>query len=285
MNLRDLYYNNGNRNAIVFSVLFLYNAVMDFSKPRIGLLVASIHTGSARSLWFPLLKEASRSNISFFVFPGGRLNFEMESECLRNSIYRLANSRNLDGLISWGSAIGSSVPAEELLNFHKQFQNLPYVTIAHKIPGHPCVAFDAYSGMAKLVRHFITVHGASQIAFIRGPEYHVSASERFQAFCDIMAEHGIDMTDSPLVTTPRNWSEGAAAAAPCAQSLPKAPLAGVCHHPLGDGHVPDESGPHKGRLRRAAGEDRRGRGGPEAPRLRRLQRHHALQDRCSGAAG
>ena len=212
MNLRDLYYNNGNRNTIVFSVLFLYNAVMDFSKPRIGLLVASIHTGSARSLWFPLIKEASRSNISFFVFPGGRLNFEMESECLRNSIYRLANSRNLDGLISWGSAIGSSVPAEELLNFHKQFQNLPYVTIAHKIPGHPCVAFDAYSGMAKLVRHFITVHGASRIAFIRGPEYHVSASERFQAFCDIMAEHGIDMTDSPLVTTPRNWSEGAAAA-------------------------------------------------------------------------
>ena len=179
---------------------------------RIGFLVASIHTGSAQSLFKPLVREASHLDSGFFIFPGGRLNSQIESDYLRNSIYQLVNKENFDGIVSWGSAIGSAVPVEELNKFHERFTGIPLVTIAHKMKNHPCVDFDAYSGMLNLVRHFIEEHKTTRIAFLRGPEFHHSANERFQAFCDIMKENGVDVTNSKLVSDPVGWTEGETAA-------------------------------------------------------------------------
>jgi len=184
---------------------------MNHEKSRIGFLLASIHTGSALNMWSTLIREASHSDSAFYIFPGGRLDVEQDSEYLRNTIYKLANAQNLDGIISWGSSIGSAVPVEELNRFHDSFGNIPYVTIAHKMPGHPCVKFDAYTGMSRLVQHFLTVHKVSKIAFLRGPVEHASSLERYKAFCDVMKEAGYDMTDSPLVSDPFSWSDGEAA--------------------------------------------------------------------------
>lgn len=177
-------------------------------KTRIGLLLASIDTGSGINMWKPLVREASHSNAAFYIFPGGRLNGPHNSEYLRNSIYSLANKQTLDGLISWGSTIGGFVSVQELNSFHNKYASIPYVTIAHKMPGHSCVKFDAYNGMAALIRHFLNVHGASKIAFLRGPEAHSSSMERYRAFCDVMASAGHDMRKSPLVSSPFPWSEG-----------------------------------------------------------------------------
>ncbi|MCR4713467.1 MAG: helix-turn-helix domain-containing protein [Treponemataceae bacterium] len=181
---------------------------MAVKKNRIGFLLASIDTGSGINMWKPLVREASHSNAAFYIFPGGRLNSPQNSEYLRNSIYSLANKDTLDGIISWGSTIGGFVSVQELNSFHNKYASIPYVTIAHKMPGHSCVKFDAYNGMAELVRHFLTVHGASKIAFLRGPEAHSSSMERYRAFCDVMASAGHDMRKSLLVSSPFPWSEG-----------------------------------------------------------------------------
>jgi len=186
---------------------------MTATDKRTGFILASIHTGSALNLWTGLASEADKSGGSFFIFPGGRLDSRPDAEYLRNSIYRLVNVENLDALISWGSSIGGAVPASELDNFHATLDPLPYVTIAHKMPGHPCVRFDAYTGMKELVRHFIRVHGARKIAFLRGPETHVSAEDRYRAFVDALAEEGLSTAGSPeLVTGPFPWSAGEDAA-------------------------------------------------------------------------
>ncbi len=186
----------------------MYNNVMALQRKRIGFLLASIHTGSSLNLWTSLIHDMSSFEDAFFIFPGGRLNVITDSEYLRNSIYKLANRENLDALISWGSSIGSSVTSQELNRFHYNFTDIPYVTIAHKMPGHSCVQFDAYTGMEKLVRHFIEVHGSRKFAFLRGPAYHASANERFRAFCDVMQSNGIDVKKSALVTDNFGWSEG-----------------------------------------------------------------------------
>ena len=189
----------------------MYNNVMVSKRKRIGFLLASIHTGSSLNLWTSLIHDMASLEDAFFVFPGGRLNVINDSEYLRNTIYSLANKENLDGLISWGSSIGSSVTSQELNRFHHNFSDIPYVTIAHKMPGRSCVQFDAYTGMAKLVKHFIEVHGCTKIAFLRGPAHHASASERFRAYCDVMQSCGIDIKKSSLVTDPFGWSDGGGA--------------------------------------------------------------------------
>ncbi|MCR5289945.1 MAG: helix-turn-helix domain-containing protein [Treponema sp.] len=185
---------------------------MSTNKNRIGFVLASIYTGSAQNMWSTLIRETSHSDSAFYIFPGGALNAEKNSEYVRNSIYNLINSENLDGLISWGSSIGGSVSTEELNRFHRGFGSLPYVTIAHKMQDAPCVSFDAYNGMADLVRHFLDVHHATKIAFLRGPENHASSMERYQAFCDVMKQKGFDMEKSPLISDPFAWTEGEAAA-------------------------------------------------------------------------
>ncbi|MFH2114980.1 MAG: LacI family DNA-binding transcriptional regulator, partial [Spirochaetota bacterium] len=179
---------------------------------RIGLILASIHTGSSLNLWTALAGEAARAGVSFFIFPGGRLDSLPDSEFLRNSIYRLANVENLDSLISWGSSIGGAVAIRELEKFHRALDPLPYVTIAHKMDGHPSVKFDAYAGMKSLMLHFLEVHRARKIAFIRGPSNHLSAEDRFRAYKDALTESGIgDEGLSQLVSDPFPWSDGEAA--------------------------------------------------------------------------
>lgn len=176
---------------------------------RLGFILSTIHAGSALKLWHKVVQRAQTENGAFFVFPGGKLDSKSSREHLRNDIYKLVNSSNLDGLVSWASSISGSVSVQELEEFHKNFNSIPFVTIGQKIPGHPCVEFDAYSGMKELVRHFIQVHGVKKIAFLRGPETHTSAQDRFRGYKDALIEAGLDNKDNQaLVSSPLNWYDG-----------------------------------------------------------------------------
>ncbi|MDR1900997.1 MAG: helix-turn-helix domain-containing protein [Treponema sp.] len=199
-------------------------------KKRIGLALASIHTGASLSVWPCFIKTAAAENVTLFIFPGGRLNALSDSENLRNPVYSLINKENLDGFVSWSSSIHYTEQKEEFDLFHTRFEPLPYVTLVYKSSGHPCVAFNAYRGMKALVSHFLTVHHARKIAFLRGPDFHPSALERYQGYLDALREAGLDCggdtiqekagkknarsseTD-PLISDPFNWDSGELAAA------------------------------------------------------------------------
>ena len=187
---------------------------MSADKKKIGLVLASIHTGAARNVWPSFARIAGSENKTLFIFPGGRLNARSDSENLRNPVYSLVNSGNLDGFIIWSSTIRYTESKEEFEHFHSGFEPLPYVTLSYKIPGHPCVEFDAYTGMKNLIAHCIRFHGARNIAFLRGPAFHSSALARLKGYEDALGEAGLPLVpESELVTTPFNWDNGAAAAA------------------------------------------------------------------------
>ena len=174
---------------------------------RLGFILSTIHTGSALKLFHRFVERAVQDDGAVFVFPGGRLDVKNSTEYLRNDIYNLVNSANLDGFVSWASSISGSVPIHEVEEFHSQFKSIPFVTIGQKVPGHPCAEFDAYSGMKELVRHFIQVHGVKKIAFLRGPETHTSAEERFRGYKDALTEAGITDFDN-LITAPLGFDSG-----------------------------------------------------------------------------
>jgi len=69
-------------------------------KKKIGLLLASIHSGISRNVWASFADAAAAEHITLFIFPGGRLNDPQDFEYLRNHVYFLANDENLDGCIS-----------------------------------------------------------------------------------------------------------------------------------------------------------------------------------------
>ena len=174
---------------------------------RIGFLLASIHGGMAPRMWKSAIEASDLTSSSLFLFPGGRLNRAVDDEYLRNDIYTLANKDNLDGLIAWSSSLAGDASPDEVREYMSSFSSLPLVSIGLKCNDAPLVDFDAYQGMANEIRHFINVHHSRKIAFIRGPEYHASAEERFQAYLDVLKSSGINI-DYDLISSPRPWSEG-----------------------------------------------------------------------------
>ena len=171
---------------------------------RIGFILETISSGSASKLWLTVAENAAKKPYALFVFPGGK-----NASYLQNNIYSLANPKNVDGLILWASSVGNLEASEHF----KTFSTLPFVTIGQKIEGHSFVSFDVYSGMKSLVRHFIHEHGAKRIAFVRAPEYHSSAQERFRAYMDVLREENLYSAEyERLITTPCDWHEAEKAA-------------------------------------------------------------------------
>ncbi len=174
---------------------------------RIGFILASAHEGTAPRMWKAAIKAVDTTSSALFIFPGGRLNYKGGDEYLKNSIYKLASSENVDGVISWTSSLTGKASNEEISEFFQPIVTTPAVSIGERLGASPLVDFDAYLGMAEEIRHFIKVHESRRIVFVRGPENHRSAEERFKAYIDVLKENNIELNPD-LITSPRPWSEG-----------------------------------------------------------------------------
>ena len=181
---------------------------------RIGFVLAELSTGASYSMWPSVASMfPSGGKDTLVVFSGGRLNSPNPIERTRNSIYRFVAPENLDGAIIWSSSLTGPARSRDVVEAFRGMLGRPVVTIDGKTQGFPeipDVRFDAYGGSSRIVSHCIGCHGARRIAYVRGPEQHNSAQERFRAFLDVMAANGLD-ADKSLITDPMPWEAGDAA--------------------------------------------------------------------------
>jgi signal transduction histidine kinase/DNA-binding LacI/PurR family transcriptional regulator/AraC-like DNA-binding protein/CheY-like chemotaxis protein len=157
-----------------------------------------------------LLDAAERRDVNLISFPGGRLHALNAFESQRNLVFDLANEECIDGLITWASSLGGVLSPGEISAFHQRYQALPTVSLAQFIEGLPTVALDSYQGMRALLRHLIEEHGYRRLAFIRGPEEHYYAQERYRAYLDTLQAYDLPLVPD-LVTRPLRWESGAEA--------------------------------------------------------------------------
>lgn len=166
-------------------------------KKAVAYLARDIAGGSAPEMLFDgLLEAAEKQNQDLVVFRGGY--FGKDPGAL---IYSLVNER-YKGVITWASAEGDSAKSAHFDAFRK----LPIVTLTQQMPPWPVVVTDSQSGMHALVKHLIEHHGKRRIAFVRGPESHPLAKERYQAYQDALREHGIALEER-LVSPVGNWEK------------------------------------------------------------------------------
>jgi DNA-binding LacI/PurR family transcriptional regulator/AraC-like DNA-binding protein len=176
---------------------------------RTGYLGANLHQGTGLRLWEALNEESRHyADHTVFVLPGGRLNYRKADEHLRNSIFRYVNSDNFDGAVVWGSTLAGEVGWKDVGEWTKELgEKIPVVSLGIDVEGVPSITYDAYTGVYRMVEHFITVHGYRRIAFLRGPENHDSAYSRYEAYRDCLRDHGIEYNPL-LVSSPHTWNEG-----------------------------------------------------------------------------
>ncbi|MBN1451239.1 MAG: substrate-binding domain-containing protein [Anaerolineales bacterium] len=180
------------------------------NRPTLGFLLASLHTGASLVIWPSLLDAAERHDVNLICFPGGRLQAADSFEIQRNAIFDLASHKCLDGLITWSSSLGGVLGPAEIRAFHQRYQLLPMVSLAQFMEGMPTVSVDSYLGMRALLAHLIEEHGFRRLAFIRGPEEHYYAQERYRAYLDSLQTLDLPLVPK-LVTRPLPWEAGAEA--------------------------------------------------------------------------
>src|SRR5512144_1351609 len=151
------------------------------NRATVGFLLASLHTGASQIIWPSMADSAERHDVNLICFPGGRLQAMDSFEVQRNAIFDLASHKCLDGLITWASTLGGVLGPAEIQAFQHRYQSLPMVSLAQFMEGMPTVSVDNYLGMRALLAHLMEEHGFRRLAFIRGPEEHYSAQERFRA--------------------------------------------------------------------------------------------------------
>lgn len=173
-------------------------------RPTIGFLTPSIHAPIVQALWPGVLAAARQYDVNLVYFAGGTLQAQRDFQGQANIIYDLITQESVDGLISWSSTVYYDLRQEEIHRFHARYHPLPIVCIGKAVAGCPTVMMDNVSGMRALLTHLIDTHGYSHLAFMRGPETHQYAQERYHTYLQVLQDYHLPVIPE-LVTPPLNW--------------------------------------------------------------------------------
>lgn len=174
-------------------------------RPTIGYLTPRIGDNVSQALWSGVVDAAEEHGANLICFAGENLGDATGSPSPANIAYELVNTDMVDGLVSWASSLGGSLEHTEVEGFHRRYHPLPIVSITLPMPGIPTVSIDSYQGIRDMIAHLVEFHGYRRLAFIRGPEGHYYAQERYQAYTDTLRAYGLAL-DPGLVTTPGDFA-------------------------------------------------------------------------------
>ncbi len=177
----------------------------------IGMLIQSPAAGPQLELeWQGVVDMAREQEVNLICFSGGALYSPHAFEAQANVLYDLASTEQLDGMVIWSSNVGMYITPKQVKGFFGHFHPLPMVSGAYAVPGIPSILQSNAQGMREAMVHLIKVHGCRRIAFLRGPEKHFGAQERYQAYVHTLLEHNLRLNPI-LISPPVNWTEGAMA--------------------------------------------------------------------------
>ena len=154
-----------------------------------------------------LADAAEAEGAGVVCFLGGRLEGYPAGP---GGVYELASAERLDGLIVSGT-LGHGPSAEAVAGFCRRYGGMPIVSWAVEMPGAPTVLADSLGGMRRAIAHLIEAHGHRRIAFIQGPAGQIEAEQRYQAYREELADHGIAL--DPALVLPGDFGQASGAAA------------------------------------------------------------------------
>jgi len=194
----------GGRNAIQHADALIASAGSHGRIPTIGYLTPRIGDNVSQALWAGVVDAAQEFGAHLICFAGEILRDADGLSSPANVAYSLASAEIVDGLVSWASSVGGTLEPAKVASFHDRYYPLPMVSITLPMEGIPTVSIDSYQGMRDMIAHLVEVHGYRRLSFIRGPESHYYAQERYRAYSDALQAYGI-APDPDLVTMPGSF--------------------------------------------------------------------------------
>ncbi|MBN1219606.1 MAG: substrate-binding domain-containing protein [Anaerolineae bacterium] len=179
---------------------------IDNSRSTIGFLAFGIDDHVGNAIWTGIANTARQRDANLICFVGEKLRNPNGYLAQANVLYDLVDPSRIDGLVIWTSTIGAFVDQDVGAAFCASYHLLPIISLGTIQKGIPSVVVESYQGVRQLMAHLIEEHGYRRLAFIRGPENHLYARERYRAYLDALAEYGLPFNPD-LVTPPADWAQ------------------------------------------------------------------------------
>jgi DNA-binding LacI/PurR family transcriptional regulator/putative methionine-R-sulfoxide reductase with GAF domain len=169
----------------------------------IGYLASGVSDGVGQDRWRGVLDVAQERGVNLICFPGSYWRDPGPSR-QANVLYDLLSTETLDGLVLGNVLREDLADRTEFKGFYERLLDLPAVSL-RETEEVPYIPLGNYQGMREAILHLIEVHQVRRIAFLRGPEDHPTARDRYQAYLDLLQETGLPF-DPDLVTPPSDWN-------------------------------------------------------------------------------
>jgi DNA-binding LacI/PurR family transcriptional regulator/signal transduction histidine kinase len=184
-------------------------------RPTIGLLIDYLYGvgGYQPAVWSGAAEAARERDVNLICFAGGTLGHSPVDSFIAqaNRLYDLVTAESVDGLVVCGNTLSSFVGPEEFQAFCTRYSSIPAVSVGLALRNTPLVSVDNKEGIRAAIIHLIEHHGYRRIAFIRGPEGHVEAAIRYDAYAQTLTESGIPL--NPDLVAPGDFLTATGSAA------------------------------------------------------------------------
>ncbi|MBN2536086.1 MAG: substrate-binding domain-containing protein [Spirochaetales bacterium] len=170
-------------------------------KPTIAFLTTQFSRNTVNSsIWFGIYETSREEDINVICLPINPINYPHDYYSMANALFNLVTEKNFDGLLIWGSGIANQATPGDLKSFYDKVLSYPTINISFDIAGIPSIFIDNYTGMYDICNHLIEHHHCKRLAFIRGPEQHSEADDRYRAYQDVLHQHNLDVEPALIIT-------------------------------------------------------------------------------------
>jgi PAS domain S-box-containing protein len=171
----------------------------------IGYLAFLISDDLGRAWWSGVADTARKQGANVICFRGGPLHDPMDPSTEPTAVYELVSRERVNGWVIGNIVADTPASVARLRDLLDRRLGRAVVSLRKLLPDVPYVSMDNYRGVQEAVDHLIEVHGYRRIAFLRGPQAHPYAQERYRAYMDALQTHGLPL-DPNLVAPPHDWS-------------------------------------------------------------------------------
>lgn len=177
---------------------------LDNGKKTIALLAGSFSSTYLEGISRGAHEAASRLGYNLIVYAGGPLKSPDTFALSRDTIFELIDTDFIDGVIIPVSSHSRFLDQKETEHFLERYSNIPMVNIGSFIPGKINILTDYSTGMKALFRHLISDHGFRRIAFIRGPENHLTSNLRTEIYKKELESYNIPFDKNLVLNSSLN---------------------------------------------------------------------------------
>ncbi|MCL2820629.1 MAG: GGDEF domain-containing protein [Oscillospiraceae bacterium] len=178
-----------------------------------GVLISTIFDACQCAVWNGICDYAEANDIHLTAYIGTHTTHTEYAPHYDTCFNAIKNNTSLDGIILFTGFFAHNISLDEINYYIDSLpKTLPMVSISYTMPGIPSVVTENTSGIYDAVDHLIKIHGKSKIAFIKGPDGHPEAEERFDGYKKALADNAIKFDKNYVFPGDFSRTRGEAAA-------------------------------------------------------------------------